>query len=58
MSKLNIGVKRIITLSLILSYIVFVAYGVITNTDIIPESYVGFVSMVIGYYFGNGAKVS
>lgn len=50
---MEIGVKRIIALSLVAAYVIFVAYAMITN-KVVPEAVLGLVSVVVGYYFGKG----
>ena len=50
---MEIGVKRLIALSLVAAYIIFIGYAMFTD-KVVPEALLGLVSVVVGYYFGKG----
>ena len=47
----SIGVKKIIALSMVFSYILFTAYSMIMEKKL-PESFVTASTMILAYYFG------
>lgn len=49
-----LGVKRIIALVLVGAFVIFIAYGMMSD-KIVPEGFSTLVGTVIGYYFGRGA---
>ena len=51
---MQIGVKRIIALTLIAAYVILTGYAMVVNKTV-PDGFIGLVSAVIGYYFGKGS---
>jgi len=51
----KLGIKRIIALILVVGYVGFIGYGMISGR-IVPDSYIGITSLVLGYYFGKGSS--
>jgi hypothetical protein len=51
---MTIGVKRIIALSLVVSYILLICYSTVFD-KLISDKFTNFVELIIAYYFGRGS---
>jgi len=50
----NIGIKRIIALTLVGAFVIFMGYGLL-NDKTVPSEFTTMVGSVLGFYFGKGA---